>query len=208
MKVALLISDLLGHRGFVIRRSDAYRRASLFRHHGVDLILDVGAASGKYVLDLRKQGFTGTAISYEPLHSQFVKLSANASKDPRWTAVQTAVGSERATLSMNVSASADSSSLLPMHDLHGRAAPDAKYVGSETVQVERLDLLARGAVDRATAPFLKIDALAPLYQDGMLFQEALNLVREAGFALQGVEPGFRESSSQRLLQFDGIFFRE
>lgn len=42
----------------------------------------------------------------------------------------------------------------------------------------------------------------------MLFREALDLVESFGFTLMGLIPGFADPRDGRMLQADGIFFRE
>jgi hypothetical protein len=50
-------------------------------------------------------------------------------------------------------------------------------------------------------------SLEPLYQEQMLYQEALQLMEDHGFVLWSIEPGFSHPSSGRLLQMDGLFMR-
>jgi hypothetical protein len=47
-----------------------------------------------------------------------------------------------------------------------------------------------------------------LYEGGMLIREALDLACSLGFTLTGVVPGFSDPRNGRMLQADGIFFRE
>jgi hypothetical protein len=42
----------------------------------------------------------------------------------------------------------------------------------------------------------------------MLIREALDLVYSLGFTLAGLVPGFADPRDGRMLQADGIFFRE
>ena len=48
----------------------------------------------------------------------------------------------------------------------------------------------------------------PLYEDGMLIREALDLAYSSGFVLTELVPGFRDPRDGRMLQADGIFFRD
>jgi hypothetical protein len=48
----------------------------------------------------------------------------------------------------------------------------------------------------------------PLYEGSMLIREALDLVYSLGFVLTGLLPGFTDPRDGRMLQADGIFFRE
>ncbi len=208
-----------------------HKRVRLLNHHGVDHVFDVGANSGGYARELREFGYRGDIVSFEPLAEPYRRLREIADVDPRWTAVNVALGAASTTAQMNVAANSASSSFLPMKDAHRRAAPWASYVGREDVSVTRLDdvfdVYCKGSV-----PFLKMDvqgyeeqvlqgatlslhlvrgvqlemSLVPLYERGWVFAEAIFL-EEAGFTLASLEPGFYDHETGQLLQVDGIFMR-
>jgi FkbM family methyltransferase len=144
-----------------------------------------------------------------------------------------AVGASRETATMNIAANGVSSSLMPMAESHLEAAPDSKLTGGISVDVRPLsDLLADMKVDAARI-FLKIDtqgyedavltgALAvmdriagikleqsaiELYQGQKLYHDMDRRIREMGFDLWDIVPGFRHPANGRLLQFDGIYLR-
>ena len=64
-------------------------RQRWFEKHGVSVVFDVGANSGQYALELRKHGFRGNIVSFEPLSSAFAKLKQNASADNKWQTINT-----------------------------------------------------------------------------------------------------------------------
>jgi FkbM family methyltransferase len=81
----------------------------------VQIVLDVGANSGQYATGLRKAGFKGRIVSFEPLSGPFSSLKRKASSDPLWDCRQCALGDSDGTISINVAANAgQSSSVLPM----------------------------------------------------------------------------------------------
>lgn len=186
-------------------RTDVRRRVALLGAADIQLVLDVGAASGEYATELRRSGCTGEIIAFEPLAHLFESLQRRGSRDDRWLAMRSAVGSENALVDMYVAANGNSSSILPMLDLHSQVAPHARDVGREEVVVSRLD----GAPDiirRARGVQLEL-SLVPLYESGMLFDEAVARMIDEGFELAQIEPGLRDPTTQRLLQADGIFLR-
>jgi FkbM family methyltransferase len=204
--------------------------------HQVDVILDVGANSGQYAIGLRAANFKGRIVSFEPLSRPFFRLERNASQDPLWDCRQCALGDSDGTISINVAGNAgESSSVLPMLKSHQEAFPPANYVGTEEVPIHRLDSVASEILQPTDVAFLKVDvqgfekqvlagskstvsdrcvgmqlelSFLPLYEGGMLVREALDLVYSLGFSLTGLVPCFTDMRNGRMLQADGIFFRE
>ncbi len=204
--------------------------------HQVNVVVDVGANSGQYASGLRAAGFTGRIISFEPLSEAFALLERKSSKDPLWECRRCALGDVDGTVSINVAGNAGaSSSVLPMLKSHQDAFPPANYIGTEQVPIRRLDSVAQEFLRPSDIALLKIDvqgfekqviaggkstvndrcvgmqlelSFVPLYEDGMLIREALDLACSLGFTLAGVLPGFSDPRNGRMLQADGIFFRE
>src|SRR5260370_18092929 len=107
---------------------------------------------------VRRGGFRGKIISFEPLAEAHSKLRQAAGSDPLWTvAPRMALGDHAGTLLMHVAGSSASSSALPMLDAHLRAAPESAYIGTETVAVSRLDTVAEDLQVGGQNLFLKID---------------------------------------------------
>jgi FkbM family methyltransferase len=202
----------------------------------VDVVLDVGANSGQYATSLRKAGFEGRIVSFEPLSAPFSSLERKASRDPLWDCRQCALGDSDGTISINVSSDFGlCSSVLPMQKSLRDAIPWSKYIGTEEVPIYRVDSVAQEILGPNDVAFLKIDvqgfekqvmvggkstlndrcvgmqlelSFLPLYEGGMLIPEALDFVYSLGFMLEGFVPGSTDASNDRMLQADGIFFRE
>jgi FkbM family methyltransferase len=208
------------------------RRLQLFAHHRIDFVLDVGANGGQYGHFLRKIGFTGDILSFEPLSSAFAALERAASGDPRWRARRLALGDTAGTAVLNVAQNSESSSMLPMLSAHLEAYPDSRYVGKEEVPMATLeDIITAVPADRNL--FLKVDtqgyerrvvdgagsalarirgvqlemSLVPLYQGEALMPEIVTFMAERGFTLMSIEPGAGDGRTGQLLQIDGLFFR-
>ena len=204
--------------------------------HQVDVVLDVGANSGQYATGLRRAAFKGRIVSFEPLSGPFSLLERKASKDPLWDCRQCGLGDFDGTISINVAGNAGaSSSVLPMLKSHQDAFPPANYIGTEDVLIRPLDSVAPEFLRPTDVAFLKLDvqgfekqviaggkstvndrcigmqlelSFLPLYEGDMLIHEALDLVYSLGYTLTGLLPGFTDIRNGRLLQADGIFFRE
>jgi FkbM family methyltransferase len=201
----------------------------------VDVVLDVGANCGQYASRLREADFDGRVVSFEPLSGAFTRLQRSASNIPRWDCRRCALGDVDGPITMNVAGNAgESSSILPMLQRHRDVFPRANYVGTEDVTMSRLDSVAAEVVAPAEVAFLKIDvqgyekqvidggrstisdrcvgieielSFVPLYDGGMLIQEALDLMDSLGFLLKGLVPGFTDLRTGQVLQADGVFFR-
>jgi len=200
----------------------------------IDTVLDVGANEGQYATMVRRAGFLGKIISFEPLAEAHSKLRQAAASDPLWTvAPRMALGNHEGTLLMHVAANSESSSALSMLDAHLRAAPESAYIGSERVAVSRLDTVAEDMRVGGQNLFLKIDvqgfepkvlegatrlldrirgvqlelSLVPLYDGETLFLSQVDSLARKGFELWGLIPSFVDKKTGRTLQVDGIFFR-
>jgi FkbM family methyltransferase len=209
------------------------RRARLLRSEGIDVVLDVGANVGQYAQRLRRAGYERKIISFEPLSEAFVTLESTAARDPLWEARRLALGEEDGTADIHVAANSWSSSLLPMGERHLASAPDSGYTGTETVPVARLDSVWEDAVGEGERVFLKLDvqgfemrvlrgagrrlddvagvqaelALTKLYEGDSPWREVVDYLEVRGFVLAGLEPGFEDPDSGRMLQADGILIR-
>lgn len=212
------------------------RTVQLLNHYRIDCVLDVGANSGGFGSAIRRHGFAGRIISFEPLHRPYEFLLSKAENDGNWDAFRLAIGNSDGQLTVNVSGNAGlSSSALPMLDLHASAAPHSRYVGAESVRQERLDALFPTLGLRASnRVFLKVDvqgyekavldgagqlfsdraflglqlelSLAPLYAGAMSYREGLDFAERAGMTIMGLDPVFADPKTGRLLQADAVFF--
>src|SRR5262249_25228525 len=96
------------------------------------LVLDVGANEGQYALFLRRMGYSGQIISYDPLSFAYEKLRAIAAPDPNWrVGPGVGCGAIDSKWVINVAGNPASSSLLPMLAAHVDAAPASAYRGTE-----------------------------------------------------------------------------
>jgi FkbM family methyltransferase len=221
--------DVVRYRGTVFPH---LRRRELLVEQAIDVALDVGANDGGYGRELRRDGFGGRIVSFEPLSGAYASLAGAAAADPRWECNNVAVGREDGDASIHVAGNAISSSLLPMGDRHVAAAPESRYVGREQVRIVRLDTLRPQILGEADRVFLKIDvqglelavldgapetlrqvralelelSLFPLYEGEPAVGDVLRRLDDEGFNLLSFHGGFREPAGQ-LLQVDGLFVR-
>lgn len=209
------------------------RRIKLMESHEIGLVLDVGANTGQYAKILRKAGYRGDIVSFEPLSGAFSRLQRSAARDRRWQAVRLALGDRDGETTIHISGDSQASSLRKMLPLHEDIAPYFSSVGQEQVTLRRLDAVWGEYASGKVKVFLKIDtqgfekqvlsgasrslrkiqgvqlelSIAPLYQGSQLLPEMLRFMSRQGFTLMSLEYGFCHPETGQMLQVDGIFFR-
>jgi FkbM family methyltransferase len=216
------------------RTSWELRAPFLLHRYGIQTVLDIGANDGDYASNILSGGFRGSVLSFEPLPDAWTRLSARASKHPRWkVARRVAISDECGTANFIQSENSVSSSLLMMSDSHLSAAPQSRAVQTIEVDTETLDdFLSNHACPRPL--FLKIDvqgaemlvlkgahrslmgdirgvqlemSLGVLYEGQCLYWQLDEFLRSAGFQCCDIVPEFRDPTTLSLLQFDATYFK-
>jgi len=208
-------------------------RKELLESHKIDVILDVGANTGQFAKGLRRMGYQGRIISFEPLSSAYSELKCNSEKDAFWEAFNFALGDIEKAAVINIASNSYSSSILMMLPSHIKLAPESEYVGQEEIKVKTLDSLFSSLCNQADNILLKIDtqgyekcvimgaektlefidviqlemSLTPLYKDELLFDKMYELLSKKGYKLVGIEPEFIDIKTGHMLQVNGIFTR-
>jgi FkbM family methyltransferase len=206
------------------------RLAGLFSTLGVSLVLDVGAHQGEYASFLRRDGYTGRIISFEPIASNYEALRRRALGDDLWETFNVALGSEDGEGQINVTNSTVFSSFhqpnaYARREFGGHA--DVDHV--ERVVVRRLDHLLPELARPGDRTFLKMDtqgwdlevlrgasgvlgsiqalqsevSMLPIYGRMPNLEESLDRFRELGFSVAGLFP-VTYDSSQRVVEFDCV----
>ncbi len=208
--------------------------ACLLAGQRIDAVLDVGANQGQYGSTLRRAGYAGPILSFEPLAEPRVALAQAAGQDPPWRlAPPLALGDSTGDVLIEVSAESDMSSILPQAALLRALSPSSSVLERRRVATGRLDgqlaLLdpawrrlhlkidvqgyeprvldgATGLMSRIVTIQLEL-ALEPVYQGETGWRAMVDRLAAAGFRLALVLPGYFERKLGRMLQFDGVFIR-
>jgi FkbM family methyltransferase len=197
---------------------------------GIPVVIDVGANRGQYAIELRRHGYRGEIVSFEPLEAAFGHLATAAGDDSDWTCHRLALGAAGGKSQINVASNLESSSLLAMEGEHRAGAPDVSMIGVETVSVARLDdvlhddrpcllkLDVQGYEDRvldgapetlARAQILQCElSIAKLYAGQAPFRTLIDRLDDAGFGLVDLDPFFYDPTDGRVLQVDALFARQ
>jgi FkbM family methyltransferase len=226
-----LLRRLLKRAGFTISRAPDL--SDFLRSRNVDLILDVGANWGQFAIDLRRIGYSGRIISFEPIKSVFTELSSVMSKDPRWTGHNYAVGSQPGKGQINVSENTVFSSMLPLAKYAEQFDPKTTVTRTEEIDIVTLDDFI--AEIEGSRPFLKIDTqgfernvlmgasksihlfcglqlelpIEQLYEGGWNLIDALSFLDGIGFVPAQMRPvSLMTDDPQSWIEIDCIFRRK
>jgi len=206
----------------------------LFSELRISCVLDVGARCGEYGLYLRRNGYRGNIISFEPVQANFKELAAVAARDSHWHCYNYALGAEDSVASINVTKLTHLSSFRQPNTaaatLFG-GAPEVQR--SEKVEIRRLDsVLDTLPTKLSSRTYLKLDtqgwdlevlggahrtldyivalqtevAVQPIYDEMPLMQDSLSAIAGCDFTPSGFFPVTLDSA-MRLIEFDLVAVR-
>jgi FkbM family methyltransferase len=237
-KILKIIRSIANPVGYDIVKFKTTNPAHIVLSHlninDIKTVLDVGANAGQYSRELRKAGYRGRIISFEPVGEAYRRLMLNAKKDSKWQTFNFALGDTNGNTSINISGHSPSSSLLPMTSLHNEAAPGSEYLGEEEIEIKTLDAIFDTLRLTGEKVFLKVDtqgyekkvmdgainslsgisgiqlelSATELYQGEENYYSLCSFLEERNFHLVRVIPGFSSKKTGEMLQFDAIFFRK
>jgi FkbM family methyltransferase len=232
--------SLAHNLGYDIRRTGPHYLERLFKRpieflssRNIDLVIDVGANVGQYAESLRKDGYAGWIVSFEPVAAAYKELAALANEDARWKVMNMALGDKEGFAKINVTQSAVFSSLLPQLPAATTFDSEAQVVGVESVRVARLDDIF-AELPRSKSAFLKIDTqgyerqvllgapeclsnflgiqmelpIIHLYEGTWKFHEAVAYMSDLGFDICNIIPvNYDHTDTVSLVEVDCIFRR-
>ena len=217
--------------------SEWERLVQLLGAHAITLVIDVGANEGQYGTGLRRAGYRGRIVSFEPGAEAHRDLAQRARADAQWdVAPRLALGDGPGRAQLHTGNRSDMNSLLVATRANLEAFPKLSIRAEESVEVNRLDAV----LDELVAPapgertFLKIDtqgyeapvlsgaegvieriaglqvemSLVPLYEGEADYLDLLRRIHGYGFEPHLILGGFFSRVLGRQLQVDGVFFRE
>jgi FkbM family methyltransferase len=198
----------------------------------IDLVLDVGAHHGEYGLLLRKLGYVGRIVSFEPVTVNFDVLAQCCASDPSWQALNLALGSEDADRPLNVMGDSFLNSFLAPSDVTRVDGNRVERI--DKVTVRRLDgLFDQMVTDRARNVFLKMDTqgwdmevlrgadacisrigavqseipLKAIYKGMPSFVEVITECNRLGLEVTGMFPVSRDTNNLAVVEFDCVMAR-
>lgn len=157
-----------------------------------------GANAGQYGRRLRKLGYTGRIVSFEPTADAFEKLERAAKKDDDWWVYNVGLGRADSAQSIHVGWNT-MNSLLPPSD----------YGKDRYLRFAKTHTEFAGAGDRV-ADFVGMQsevAALRLYEGSPRMAEAIATYEGGGFEISGMYPVTREETTGRVVEFDCVMVR-
>ena len=208
--------------------------AWVLRRMQINCVLDVGANVGQFGTLLRRAGYTGRIVSFEPIEHLYRELEKTAAGDRSWLVVPSALGDEEGQVEINV-VRGTMSSLLPTSSFAKQWKGRLRDSHPETITIRRLDSVFDEVTGGIETPriFLKMDtqgydlmalrgagarlpeivglqsevACVALYDGMPRLVEQLTAYEEAGFDISGIFPVSRHRKTLRAIEFDVIMVR-
>jgi FkbM family methyltransferase len=208
--------------------------SSVLRALQANCVLDVGANVGQYAKRLRKAGYRGRIVSFEPLPALAAELRKAADKDPDWHVMECALGDADTTTTINV-VPGTMSSLLPSSEFGKSWSNRLQDMRPQEVVVRRLDSVFDEVVEGMESPrvYLKLDtqgydlqafagagdrvqqiigmqsevACVPIYDGMPRLPEQISVYEGAGFEISGMFPVTIDRKTLRVIEFDAVLVR-
>jgi FkbM family methyltransferase len=231
-----LSQNVQGYQLKMLRYLGEEHVAWLLRRLEVNVVIDVGANKGQFGQRLRRDGYTGRIVSFEPVPHIAEDLEAAAADDPDWHVMRYALGEADEETEIHVGAGKGVfSSLLPASEFGRSFADNIDAEVTVQVSVRRLDGLFDKVVEGVDEPrvYLKLDtqgydlqafagagnrvkelvgmqsevSQVPLYDGMPHMTEQLATYEAAGFGLTGMFPVIVDRPTMRVIEFDAIMVR-
>jgi FkbM family methyltransferase len=201
--------------------------------HNIGTVLDIGANTGQFALMIHKILPYATIFSFEPIEECYNKLAENMTKVPKFHAFNYALGDTENDLEIYINEFTESSSFLPMADLHKRAFPYTAEAHLKKVKIKQLDVVARDLSFEGNL-LIKIDvqgyedsvirgghsvisqarvlivetSFHCLYVGQPMFENIYDILLKMGFRYIGALDQLRSPFDGSVLQEDSIFIKE
>lgn len=210
---------------------------NLLHIHQIQTVVDVGANIGQFGLSLRKAGFKGIILSFEPMHKARSRLESVAVKNPPWKVFPIALGSKAEKKKLQIFNDDTFSSLYSV-TAEGKKifGPYVEAHAEEVVKIETLDRLflaslnheiqgpvllktdtqghdlevLQGGVEflKKTSAVLTEAAVEVIYEGAPAFTEILQFLEHNEFEASGFYPISHRSESLTMIEFDAFYVKK
>jgi FkbM family methyltransferase len=207
----------------------------LFKRLDINCVIDVGARIGDYGLWIRRNGYSGKIVSFEPVSESFKQLQSRCTADRNWSAHPIALGSRNENSRINVTRATNFSSFLtPNQYSVDQFGEQVSINHTESVEVRRLEDVWELVASDTTHPrvYLKMDtqgwdvevlrgassalthvlalqtevSVQPIYTGMSTYLDSMDYLRGLGFEVSGLFP-VNLDDSMRVVEFDCVAVR-
>ena len=206
----------------------------IIEFYEINLVIDVGANNGQFGRLIRKIGYKGDILSFEPVRSSFEKLRENSANDKRWRQIKLALGNKKGTEIINVFDSTDFSSILDPNEFGKQTFKQIRTSQKETIEIDTLDnILANDMHLKTRKIFLKMDtqgydlnvfngaknsvnsivailseiSFLPIYEGMPDYHQVLKEFEANGFVVTGLFPVTRNKNLS-IIEMDGVLINK
>jgi FkbM family methyltransferase len=199
--------------------------------NGVSLIFDVGANSGQTGVYMRRHGYQGRMVSFEPIAELYTLLCRRTPDDALWTRVHSAIGEVAGPARIGVSENKVANSLLPNTDRLLDMAAACTFTRYEDITVQRLDAVlplharpddvvhvkidaqgferfvmagAAGVLDRIFSVRMEV-AVTEIYEGETILPDMITYMTSLGFILVNAWPAWLHPKTREVMHFDLMF---
>ncbi len=233
MKISKIIRKPLNLIGLDIKKfRPEMDKLKWLEKYKIKTILDIGAHTGQFAKEIRRNLPQVKIYSFEPLKDCYKELLRNMSKDKNFEAYNFALGEKEVKQEINRSIYSPSSSLLAMANLHEEMYPHTKGGSKEKIEIKRLDdvfenydlekeilvkidvqgyedkVIKGGAnlISQAKIVFLEV-SFFELYKEQALFEQIYEIMKKLGFRYQGRIHHKMNRLTGEVLYEDSIFIK-
>jgi FkbM family methyltransferase len=203
---------------------------SMINNLKIDCVIDVGANKGFYAQHLRRGGFKGQIVCFEPIKTNCEEITRRARGDALWKIVNVALGAEESVRSFNVIQSENETVLSSFLNMKGQITATV-----ENIVIQRLDDILPKILpeDERRRVFLKMDtqgfdlevfrgsagildsivglqseiSVQPLYEGMPHYTDALLVYEGAGFKIMNLFVVNRTPEGA-VLEYDCLMARD
>jgi FkbM family methyltransferase len=200
----------------------------------ITCVLDVGGHHGHFGQMVRRMGFEGRIISFEPVRENLKHLWIAAENDPNWTVCPVSLGEKNSLGTIHVTRNSDFSSLLNLNKFgHSRFQGIVDVEENQETQIVRLDTMLESLLKAEQNIFLKLDtqgsdlqvfrgagrfagqmaavqvevSCIPIYEGTPPFCESIAFFESMGYEISGFYPITFKENNLSVIEFDCMLVR-
>ena len=200
----------------------------------INLVFDVGANIGQFGLLLRKNGYKGTIISFEPCSDSFEKLKKASHNDDNWKIFKMALGDKKTQKEINIFNASDLNSFNEVSDLGKiRFDDNFKKIKTELIHLSTLnDFFEKNNLNEKRI-FLKMDTqgydlnvfrgankfyssilglmaeipVQKIYNTNENYHETIEEYESNDFRITGIFPVSHNKKNHTVIEFDCVMVK-